>query len=174
MSDVLTAQQHVSEAVCELAQADLDRFAVCPRVTSRELAQLVRMAQRALDYDEQKSKWAKDLRDEQDAHEATKRSLRKWIAGMREEQENTAERARVIANELDGDYARGRRDAVADMAHPCTCGSGGHPRECKRHVWAYQSHIDGLQMEIDRVNERVLEQRDELARKVKELEGRTK
>lgn len=32
----------------------------------------------------------------------------------------------------------------------CTCGSGGHPRKCSLHPWAYQQHIAELNHDIVR------------------------
>lgn len=42
----------------------------------------------------------------------------------------------------------------------CTCGSGGHPRKCKVHPWAYQQHImdmnhDGLYDQVQELEERI-------------------
>ncbi len=29
----------------------------------------------------------------------------------------------------------------------CTCGSGGHPRQCKRHPWGYANHVNEMNSE---------------------------
>jgi hypothetical protein len=76
-----------------------------------------------------------------------RKRMAECMTALRAEQENTAQRAREMADTMGGDYARGRRDAVADMAHPCTCGSGAHPRECKRHLWAFEAHIEEMSLE---------------------------
>lgn len=50
----------------------------------------------------------------------------------------------------------------------CTCGSGAHPRRCKKHPWAYQQHI--FELNKDTMFDEIEELKDRLERIIKRLE----
>lgn len=47
----------------------------------------------------------------------------------------------------------------------CTCGSGGHPRRCRIHPWAFQQHVFELNHDI------VRDDTDDLIIRVDKLEA---
>lgn len=73
----------------------------------------------------------------------------------------SAEHARRVADDQrDAATARAERElAVIKAACPtstvltehCRCGSGAHPRECKRHPFAYETHVASMDAEAREV-----------------------
>lgn len=66
-------------------------------------------------------------------------------------------------------YRKGRSDTVCDSEHACTCGSGLHPRSCKRHSWAYSAHVDEIDAENLAIEVASNEEVKRLKSKVEEL-----
>lgn len=67
-------------------------------------------------------------------------------------------------------YLKQRLDLLWMVLNACTCGSGAHPRRCKRHPWAYRQHCDRMDHDtlLDTIEElesriAILEQENEIA-----------
>lgn len=63
------------------------------------------------------------------------------------------------------------REALAAPAEPCTCGSGGHPRECVKHPISFELHCAEISIENMAREMATLEQeRDEAIKRAKTAE----
>ena len=58
-------------------------------------------------------------------------------------------------------------DEIGAKDVPCRCGSGGHPRKCERHPWAFDAHVMELNYENARLERDELDRLEELRKNLK-------
>ncbi len=76
----------------------------------------------------------------------------------------------VVEDVVDVVSERDRLRAEVEQGKaPCTCGSGFHPRECKRHPWAHEAHVNELNLENAR--DELADVTEDLARARKVVEA---